>query len=135
MIKFIAAVKCKVDSIATRVGHGSPKQGVEGKLERGSPWVYPDDPLLAPIPDLHTHYLQPVFVCMWELLCGYMSAPPCPRCGDYQHVGVICLAASRVSCLHQWMSFVPLLASIAWAGRETAAYPLQQLLAPQLAST
>ena len=96
MTKFIAEVKSMVDRTTARVGHGSQKQGVEGKLPRGSPWVYPDDPLLAPVPDLETHYLTPVFVCMWELLCDYLVAPPCPRCKEYQHVSSILSGGVRV---------------------------------------
>ena len=60
MPKFVNTVKRRVDSISKRVGHGSQKQGVTGTLDRGSPWFYPDDPLLSAVPDLETHYLTPV---------------------------------------------------------------------------
>ena len=88
MAKFISTVKSKVDSICRRVGHGSKKQGVEGTLDRGSPWFFPDDPLLSPVPDLETHYLTPVFVCIWELLDKSIKAPPCPRCGSSKDVSI-----------------------------------------------
>jgi len=68
MAKFISIVKRKLDSISKRVGNGSQKKGVEGTLDRGSPWVYPDDPLLSPVPDVDTHWLTPVFVFIGELL-------------------------------------------------------------------
>ncbi|CAN0496861.1 unnamed protein product, partial [Ectocarpus sp. 12 AP-2014] len=37
-------------------------------------------------PDLETHYLTPVFVCIWELLDKTIKAPPCPRCGSSSDV-------------------------------------------------
>lgn len=80
MAKFIAQVKIKVDGAVTRVGHGTKKKGVQGTLEGGSPWFHPPDILLAAVPDVETHWLTPVFVCMWEALCKYIKAPPCPRC-------------------------------------------------------
>ena len=82
---FIETIKKEVDSVVHRKGHGK-KHVVTGSLPRGSPWFYPDDPLLSDIPDIEVHYLTPVFVCIWEFLDKFLTAPPCPFCNSAEHV-------------------------------------------------
>lgn len=59
--QFIASVKSRIDSTTKWAGQGSQKKGVKGTLERSAPWVYPDDPVLAPIPDRDTHAISDLF--------------------------------------------------------------------------
>ena len=88
MVNFIVNGKRKVDDIMTRVGHGSKRKGVRGILDRGSPLFYLDDPVISAVPDLETHWCTPVFVCIWELIDKYITAPPCPYCGGPNHVSI-----------------------------------------------
>ena len=62
-----------------RKGHGS-KHCVSGKLDGGSPWVNPDDPIEAAVPDRDTHLMRLIFLCVWEFLDKDIKAPSCPRC-------------------------------------------------------
>ena len=88
MDKFARIVAAKVKQRVNRQGHGI-KHGVEGALERGSPWFYPDDPLASEIPDRDVHQMTPIFLCAWEFLDRDIKAPPCPFCCSSDHVRVV----------------------------------------------
>ena len=68
-----------------RKGHGS-KHSVSGKLDGGSPWFYPDDPIEGAVSDRDTHQIRPVFLCVWEFLDKDIRAPSCPRCRSSDNV-------------------------------------------------
>ena len=87
MDKFASIVRCKVGQQMKRKGHGS-KHGVSGKLDGGSPWFYPDDPLVSAIPDRDEHMMRPIFVCVWEFLDSDIKAPSCPNCCSPNHVSL-----------------------------------------------
>ena len=76
---FAAIVMSRVNGRMKRKGHGS-KHCVSGKLDGGSPWFYPDDPIEAAVPDCDTHLMRPIFLCVWEFLDKDIKAPSCPRC-------------------------------------------------------
>ena len=69
----------EAQALRERKGHES-KPCVSGKLDGGSPWVYPDDPIEAAFPDRDTHLMRPISLCVWEFLDRDIKAPSCPRC-------------------------------------------------------
>lgn len=82
---FAGTVRVEVDGRMKRKGRGS-KHGVSGKLDRGSPWFYPPDPLVSAIPDLAIHLMLPIFLCSWEFLDPDIKAPSCPSCRSPDNV-------------------------------------------------
>ena len=77
--KFAGIVMSRVNGRMKRKGHGS-KHCVSRKLDGGSPWFYPDDPVEAVVPDRDTHLMRPIFLCVWECFNKDIKAPSCPRC-------------------------------------------------------
>ena len=61
-----------------RKGHGS-KHGMSGKMDGGSPWFHPDDPIEAAVLDRDTHLMRPIFLCVCGFLDKDIKAPSCSR--------------------------------------------------------
>ena len=88
-------VRADVDERMKRKGHGS-KHGVSGKLDRGSPWFYPPDPLVSAVPDRAIHIMVPIFLCSWEFIDPDIKAPSCLNCHSPDNVSSTAAVGHRV---------------------------------------
>ena len=89
MWKFIEQVQQQVNARITRKGHGI-RQELSGKLDRDSPWFYPDDPCFSRVTDRDTHLMTPVFLVAWEIIGGIW--PTCPYCNSNKQVNWYCIS-------------------------------------------
>ena len=89
MWKFIQQVRQQVNARITRKGHGI-RQELSGKLDRGSPWFYPNDLCFSRVPDRDTHLMTPVFLVAWEIIGGIW--PTCPYCNSDKQVNWYCIS-------------------------------------------
>lgn len=82
-------IRDKIDAKMKSKGHGTNNTGIEGKLPRGSPWFYPDDPLLSAISDREDPYCTPVVVYIWEYTDKDLRMTSCPYCSSPKHLSKV----------------------------------------------